>query len=130
MLPDAKRHAAVRCRSPADWGRQRSPQMDRSLSPPPARRPAYSPRAQEVRGNDGGRGEAREATFYVGGLSYSATADKVRSAFSRLGPIREFKLIIDRETSQSKGFGFLTFEVCVLCMCGAGATLWSRVHRS
>lgn len=97
-------------RSPADWGRQRSPQMDRSLSPPPARRPAYSPRAQEVRGNDGGRGEAREATFYVGGLSYSATADKVRSAFSRLGPIREFKLIIDRETSQSKGFGFLTFE--------------------
>lgn len=89
--------------------------MHRSLSPPPARRPAYSP----VRGNDGGRGEAREATFYVGGLNYSTAADKVKSAFSRLGPIREFKLIFDRETSQSKGFGFLTFEVCWLCMRGA-----------
>jgi hypothetical protein len=102
---------AVRCRFPADRGRQRSPETDRSLSPPPARRPAYSPRAQEVRGNDGGRGEAREATFYVGGLNYSTPADKVKSFFSRLGHIREFKLIIDRETSQSKGYGFLTFEV-------------------
>ena len=45
--------------------------------------------------------------IYVGNLSYSITEDDLRALFSEFGDVSSAKLIIDRDTGQSKGFGFV-----------------------
>jgi RNA recognition motif-containing protein len=46
--------------------------------------------------------------LYVGNLSFQATADSVRSAFSEQGEVTDVHLVTDRETGQSRGFAFVT----------------------
>ena len=46
-------------------------------------------------------------SLYVGGLPYSTTEDAVRTLFSEVGDISSVRLIMDRETGQSKGFAFV-----------------------
>lgn len=45
--------------------------------------------------------------LYVGNLPYSATETSLREAFSASGTVDTVNLISDRETGQSKGFGFI-----------------------
>jgi RNA recognition motif-containing protein len=45
--------------------------------------------------------------LYVGNLSYSTTEDGLRSLFSDFGNVASSKIIFDRETGNSKGFGFI-----------------------
>ncbi len=45
----------------------------------------------------------------MGGLSWNTNDDGLRQAFSRFGDIDEAKVILDRETGRSRGFGFVTF---------------------
>ena len=45
--------------------------------------------------------------LYVGNLPYSATEASLREAFSASGTVETVSLIIDRDTNQSKGFGFV-----------------------
>ena len=45
--------------------------------------------------------------IYVGNLAYSLTEDELREAFSQFGEIARVNIITDRETGQSKGFGFV-----------------------
>mgnify|MGYP002262011990 CR=1 FL=1 len=45
--------------------------------------------------------------LYVGNLPYSATEDSLKEAFSRFGTVESVTIITDRDTGQSKGFGFL-----------------------
>lgn len=45
--------------------------------------------------------------IYVGNLSYSVTDDELRDAFSAYGEVAKAKVIMDRETGRSKGFGFV-----------------------
>lgn len=45
--------------------------------------------------------------LYVGGLSFDVTEDNLHSMFSELGQVVSAKLIIDRDSGQSKGFGFV-----------------------
>ena len=45
--------------------------------------------------------------LYVGNLPYSATETSLREAFSASGTVETVNLIIDRDTGQSKGFGFV-----------------------
>ncbi len=45
--------------------------------------------------------------LYVGGLSYSTTEDALSSEFSKAGAVASVKVIIDRMTGKSKGFGFV-----------------------
>jgi RNA recognition motif-containing protein len=45
--------------------------------------------------------------IYVGNLSYDATEDDVRSAFEDFGAVESVKIIMDRYTGRSKGFGFV-----------------------
>src|SRR6516162_383646 len=47
--------------------------------------------------------------LFVGGLSWGTTDDGLHTAFSRFGDIVEAKVITDRETGRSRGFGFVTF---------------------
>jgi RNA recognition motif-containing protein len=46
--------------------------------------------------------------LYVGNLSFSATNDTVRTAFASFGDITDVHVVSDRETGQSRGFGFVT----------------------
>ena len=45
--------------------------------------------------------------LYVGNLSYNTTEDSLRSMFSAFGTVATAKIIFDRESGNSKGFGFI-----------------------
>jgi cold-inducible RNA-binding protein len=45
--------------------------------------------------------------LYVGNLPYSATDTSLREAFSANGTVDSVTLITDRDSGQSKGFGFV-----------------------
>jgi cold-inducible RNA-binding protein len=47
--------------------------------------------------------------LFVGGLSWGTTDDGLQQAFAKFGEIVEAKVITDRETGRSRGFGFVTF---------------------
>lgn len=45
--------------------------------------------------------------IYVGNLSFRATEDEIRQAFSRFGQVSKVSIIVDRETGRSRGFAFV-----------------------
>ncbi|MBW1723225.1 MAG: RNA-binding protein [Deltaproteobacteria bacterium] len=45
--------------------------------------------------------------IYVGNLSYSVTEEDLRTMFVEFGEIESVKIITDRFSGQSKGFGFV-----------------------
>lgn len=45
--------------------------------------------------------------LYVGNLPFSATEDSLKEAFLQFGTVESVTIITDRDTGQSKGFGFL-----------------------
>ena len=45
--------------------------------------------------------------IYVGNLPYSTTEEDLRAIFERFGEVSSAKVVIDRETNRSKGFGFV-----------------------
>ena len=45
--------------------------------------------------------------LYVGNLSYNTTEDCLRNLFGGYGTVASAKIIFDRETGNSKGFGFI-----------------------
>ena len=47
--------------------------------------------------------------LYVGGLAWATTDDGLRTAFEKFGEVADAKVITDRETGRSRGFGFVTF---------------------
>ena len=47
--------------------------------------------------------------LYVGGLSWDTDNAGLEKAFTSFGTVEEAKVITDRETGRSRGFGFVTF---------------------
>lgn len=45
--------------------------------------------------------------IYVGNLNFSITNDELTETFAQYGNVRSAKVIIDRDTNRSKGFGFV-----------------------
>lgn len=45
--------------------------------------------------------------LYVGNLPFSATEQELESKFSALGTVDSAKIIMDRDSGRSKGFGFV-----------------------
>lgn len=45
--------------------------------------------------------------IYVGNLSYQATDEDLRAAFEPFGQVTTARVIKDRETGRSRGFGFV-----------------------
>jgi len=45
--------------------------------------------------------------LYVGNLSYSLKNQDLEEAFRKLGDVVSAKIMMDRDTGQSKGFGFV-----------------------
>ncbi|KAL8116156.1 hypothetical protein AgCh_022598 [Apium graveolens] len=51
-----------------------------------------------------------EYRCFVGGLAWATTDVSLENAFSQFGDITDSKIINDRETGRSRGFGFVTFK--------------------
>jgi RNA recognition motif-containing protein len=47
--------------------------------------------------------------LFVGGLSWGTSDDGLRAAFETFGEVVEAKVVLDRDTGRSRGFGFVTF---------------------
>jgi RNA recognition motif-containing protein len=47
--------------------------------------------------------------LFVGGLAWATDSDGLKNAFSEYGEVAEAKVITDRDTGRSRGFGFVTF---------------------
>lgn len=45
--------------------------------------------------------------LYVGNLPYSATDEQLHEKFSAVGAVESTKVIFDRDSGRSKGFGFV-----------------------
>ena len=45
--------------------------------------------------------------IYVGNLSYAMSESELRDAFGAFGEVSSVKILIDRETGRSRGFGFV-----------------------
>jgi RNA recognition motif-containing protein len=50
---------------------------------------------------------ARVMNIYVGNLSYGMSETELRDAFAAFGEVSSAKILIDRETGRSRGFGFV-----------------------
>jgi len=48
--------------------------------------------------------------LFVGGLSWNTTDEGLREAFARFGQVVEAKVVSDRETGRSRGFGFVSYQ--------------------
>jgi hypothetical protein len=47
--------------------------------------------------------------LFVGNLPFSTTAEEIRALFAQFGEIADVHIVIDRETSRPRGFGFVSF---------------------
>jgi len=51
--------------------------------------------------------EKKKMNIYVGNLSYNMTDEDLEKMFQEFGTVSEGKIITDRDTGRSKGFGFV-----------------------
>ncbi len=48
--------------------------------------------------------------IFIGGLNWNTDEEGLASHFEKFGSSEEVKIITDRETGRSRGFGFITFS--------------------
>ena len=48
--------------------------------------------------------------IYVGNLPYSIDRDQLREIFAQFGEVRAARIVIDRESGKSKGYGFVDMD--------------------
>ena len=48
--------------------------------------------------------------LFVGSLAFATTDDGLRAHFEQVGPVVSARVIMDRESGRSRGFGFVEFE--------------------
>ncbi|XP_075090963.1 splicing factor U2af large subunit B isoform X2 [Nicotiana tabacum] len=59
----------------------------------------------------GATGDAEEPDrIFVGGLPYLFTEVQIKELLESFGPLRRFEVVKDRETGNSKGYGFCTYQ--------------------
>ncbi|KAM7260118.1 hypothetical protein ACFE04_015859 [Oxalis oulophora] len=47
--------------------------------------------------------------LFVGGLSWNTTDESLRQSFSEFGDVEDVRVITDRDSGRSRGFGFVTY---------------------
>ncbi|KAI3902953.1 hypothetical protein MKW92_018305, partial [Papaver armeniacum] len=57
----------------------------------------------------GGGGSDSSKRLYVGNLSWNVDDQALKSLFSEQGKVLEARVVYDRETGRSRGFGFVTY---------------------
>ena len=50
--------------------------------------------------------------LYVGNLAYSVRDEDLQQAFAQFGTVSSAKVMMDRDTGRSKGFGFVEMTHC------------------
>lgn len=68
---------------------------------------------EEVVNSVHGRSEGNERAtiptrLFVGGLNWRVNADQLRKKFEEFGPVSDAIIVTDRDTGDSRGFGFVT----------------------
>jgi RNA recognition motif-containing protein len=48
--------------------------------------------------------------LFVGSLSWDTTSESLRDAFAACGEVVEAKIVMNRDTGRSRGFGFVTYQ--------------------
>ncbi|KAK6914338.1 RNA recognition motif domain [Dillenia turbinata] len=48
--------------------------------------------------------------LFIGGLSWQTNDESLKDAFSSFGDVNDARVIVDRETGRSRGFGFVEFS--------------------
>ena len=48
--------------------------------------------------------------LFVGGLAWATRDETLREAFEAFGAVSDAKVILDRDTGRSRGFGFVSFD--------------------
>merc|ERR1711974_437173 len=48
--------------------------------------------------------------LFIGGLSWGTDENKLKEAFESFGEVRHVRVVVNRETGRSRGFGFVTFQ--------------------
>lgn len=51
-----------------------------------------------------------QQNLFIGSLAYATTDDSLRALFEQIGPVASARVITDRDSGRSKGFGFVEFE--------------------
>jgi len=67
--------------------------------------------------------------LFVGGLSWNTTDEGLREAFARFGQVVEAKVVSDRETGRSRGFGFVSYQDAAEGAAAQQAIRWTRKCR-
>jgi len=49
-------------------------------------------------------------TIYVGNIAYSMKEEDMRNAFAEFGKVASAKIIMDKVTGRSKGYGFVEMD--------------------
>lgn len=62
------------------------------------------------RGGGGGGGQVDATKIFVGNLGWETTSQDLQEAFGQYGDLVDAKVISDRDTGNSRGFGFVTFQ--------------------
>ncbi len=47
--------------------------------------------------------------LFIGGLAWATTNESLHDAFASFGEVTDAKVIMDRDTGRSRGFGFVTY---------------------
>lgn len=48
--------------------------------------------------------------LFVGSLAFATTDDSLKAHFEQVGPVVSARVIMDRDSGRSRGFGFVEFE--------------------
>ena len=48
--------------------------------------------------------------LFVGNVPYQAEDSELRAVFEKYGPVTEARIIFDKVSASSRGFGFVSFE--------------------
>lgn len=51
-----------------------------------------------------------KANLFIGSLAYATTDDSLKAFFEQVGAVASARVITDRDSGRSKGFGFVEFE--------------------
>ncbi|XP_019703487.1 glycine-rich RNA-binding protein RZ1A [Elaeis guineensis] len=54
--------------------------------------------------------DIEEYRCFIGGLSWSTTDENLKDAFEKFGHLSEAKVVVDKFSGRSRGFGFVTFD--------------------
>jgi splicing factor U2AF subunit len=99
---------SVRVRRPSDY----NPSMAATLGPS---QPSSHMNLAAVGLAPGASGGADGPDrIFVGGLPYYLSEEQIVDLLSSFGPLRAFDLVKDRDTGNSKGYGFCIYEVHML----------------